>query len=149
MNELIAFLVALWHSLSASLGGDALALLVVFAFVAVMAALYLGLSAFRKTEFYKQHKTVLDLVDGRITDLIFLLEFGEVDLTEYELKADERAEADLPYIDPRMLYLLDQAQKWVKDKLGVELDVDELLARAEHIFNEVANSDTNTVTSAK
>lgn len=149
MTEVLAFLIALWHSLTGSLGGDAMALLVTVAFVAVMAALYLGVAAFRKTEFYKQHKTVLDLVDGRITDLIFLLEFGDVDLTAYDDKADERQKAGLEYVDPRMLYLLDQVQAWVKDRLGVTLDTDELLARAEHIFNEVANSDSNTVASSK
>lgn len=149
MNEVLNFIIAMWHSLALTLGGDAMALLITVSFVAVLTALYLGVSAFRKTEFYKQHKTVLELVDGRITDLIFLLEFGDVDLTEYEKRADERAANGLEAVDPRMLYLLDKVQEWVKVKLGVELDVEELLARAEHIFNEVANSQTNSVTSSK
>ena len=143
--DLIAILVSLWTSLSHSLGGDALALAFTAGFAAVMVALWLGLAAFRKTEFYKQHQAVWDLVDGRIADLVWLVEVGDVDLTEYEKKADERAAAGMEFVDPRMLYLLDKVQVWVKEKLGVDLDFDEVLARAEHIFDEVKNSDGNSV----
>lgn len=146
--NVLEVLAAFWASLVASLGGEALSLLFIVGFTAAFVALFLGLNAFRKTEFYKQHKEVLDLVDGRITDLIFLVEFGDVDLTEYEAKAAERELAGMEHIDPRMLYLLDKVEVWVKEKLHFEIDTDELLARAEHIFDEVVKSDTNNVGAA-
>lgn len=135
----------LWTSLSQSLGGEALALAFVVGFAFVLTALALGLQAFRKTEFYKQHQALWDLVDGRIADLIWLVNVGEVDLAPYDKRVEEREAAGLDYVDPRMLYLLDKAQEWVKTKFGVELDFEELLARAEHILDEVQVSEDNTV----
>lgn len=147
MEETTNFIVSVWHNLANSLGGEALSIIFMVGFVAALTALYFGVSAFRKTEFYKQNKTILELVDGRITDLIFLLEFGDVDLTEYKQREAQREMDGLEFIDARMLYLLDRVGAWVKDRLGVELDMEELLARAEHIFNEVANSESNSVVS--
>lgn len=143
--DILAILVSLWTSLSHSLGGDALALAFTVGLSVALVSVWLALSAFRKTEFYKQHQALWDLVDGRIADLVWLIEVGDVDLSEYKKKADEREAAGLEFVDPRMLYLLDKAQSWVKEKFGVELDFEELLARAEHIFDEVKNSDGNSV----
>src|SRR5690606_39047416 len=121
---------ALWQGLAGSLGSDAMAVLVVAAFATAITSVWLVVNAFRKTEFYKQHQTLWALVDDRIADLIWLIEVGDVDLTEYNKRADEREAKGESFIDPRMLYLLDQAQAWVQAKLGVELDFEELLARA-------------------
>lgn len=143
--DILQFLVSLWTSLANSLGGDALALAFTVGLTVALVSVWLALGAFRKTEFYKQHQALWDLVDGRVADLVWLIEVGDVDLTEYEKKADEREAAGLEFVDPRMLYLLDKAQAWVKEKFNVELDFEELLARAEHIFDEVKNSDGNSV----
>ncbi len=143
--DLMAILVSLWHSLAGALGGDGLAILFTAGFAAALVSIWLVVSAFRKTEFYKQHELLWNLVDNRIADLIWLIEVGDVDLTEYNKKADEREAAGKPHVDPRMLYLLDRAQAWVEEKLGVKLDFEELLGRAEHIFDEVKASDSNSI----
>ncbi len=143
--DIVQTLVNLFHGLSANLGGDAATILIVTILAVLLTGFWLAVSAFRQTEFYKQHQAMWELIDGRIADLIWLVEFGDVNLDEYNVRADEREAAGLSYVDPRMLYLLDQAQAWVKATFGVTVDIEVLLARAEHIFDEVKHSDTNGV----
>lgn len=147
--DIVQFFLALWASLVKSVGGEALAILILVGFVVALGTVFLALAAFRKTEFYKQHKAVWELIDNQITDTIFLLEFGNVDLKEWELKAEKRIEAGESDIDPRMLYLLDRVQSSVKNRYGIDLDFTELYARAEHIFNEAASSLDNGIISSK
>lgn len=143
--DLIAILQAFWASLVASLGGEALSLLFVVGFAVALLALWTGVSAFRQTELYKQHAALWGLIDDKIADLIWLIEFGDVDLKAYELRAEQREAAGETYIDPRMLYLIDRAQAYVKERFGIDVDLEDLLARAEHIFDEVKHDETNGV----
>lgn len=143
--DLVQLLLNLWHALANSLGSDAMAVFVTAAFVVALTAVWQVAQAFRQSEFYKQHEALWNLIDGRIADLIWLIEKGDVDLTQYEDRAKQREEEGLSYVDPRMLYLLDQAEAWVKEKFSVEVDFEELLARAEHIFDEVKNASGNSV----
>lgn len=144
--DIWAALLALWHSLAVSLGGDAVALLVTVGFAVALFAVWQVQAAFVKTEFYKQHKVLWELVDDKIASLIFLIENGDVDLTEFEQRAKEREEAGLSYVDPRMLFLIDKVQDAVNSALGVNLNFEDLLARGEHIFDEIKHADSNSIT---
>lgn len=135
----------LWAQLAGNLGGDLMAVLIVTAFVVALTAIWLVVGAIRRTEFFKQYQSVWELVDDRIADLVWLIEVGDVDLTEYERKAEQREQEGLSHVDPRMLYLLDKAEEWVNATLNIELDFDVLLARAEHIFDEIKNAEGNSV----
>jgi hypothetical protein len=143
--DLLQVLQAFWQSLVSSLGGEALSVLFVAGFTAAMVMLWLGVSAFRKTEFYKQHAALWNLIDDKIADLIWLIEFGDVDLTDYEHNADVREQEGKTYIDPRMLYLLDKAEKYIQEQYNVTVNLEDLLGRAEHIFDEIKNDDSNGV----
>lgn len=145
MENIQKILSALWEQLAHSLGSEVMAILVVAGMVTVIVGVWLLVGALRKSEFFKQHQAMWELVDDRIADLIWLIEFGDVDLADYQRRAEEREAEGLSTIDPRMLYLLDKAGEWVETRLGVKLDMEELLARAEHIFDEVKKSDTNSV----
>lgn len=143
--DIVQVLRDLFAGLSANLGSDAAAILVTTILAVLMTGFWLAVQAFRKTEFYKQHRAMWELIDNRIADLIWLVEFGDVNLDEYAVRVDAREAAGLSYVDPRMLYLLDQAQAYIKTTFGVTIDIEVLLARAEHIFDEVKHSPDNGV----
>ncbi len=136
---------ALWASLSNAVGGDALALMLVVVFVFGLFLAGLVGKALLGSEFYRKNKALWELVDDRLVDMIFLVEFGDVDLAPWQEAADARVTAGLSYVDPRMLYVIDHVQTVFNDRFNVNLDFLDLLARAEHIYDEVRNDPANSV----
>lgn len=143
--DLGAILTALWISLSSSLGGEALALAFIVGFVIFGLVAFYVTRAITKTKFYERWGDLWLLVDDQIADLIFLIEFGDVNLDEYTRRAQERLDNGESWIDPRMLYVLDRVQQLVKEQLHVELDLEQLLARAERLLDEIKNNPSNGV----
>lgn len=143
--DLFAGLVQLWHGLSSSVGGDAIAILVVSLVSVILWAVWRVQAAFVETEFWKQNEARWKLVDSKVIDVIFQISIGNVDLTEYEAKAALRKEQGLPEVDPRMLYLIDRVGTRVKEETGLDIDFLDLWARAERILDEVKNAPTNSV----
>lgn len=137
MQELIA---RLWASLVASLGGEALALVFVAVTVVGMFVLWRIQQAVVRTEWYKKNQLKVDLLDDVIVNFIFLASFGNVDLAPWQEKADKRVDEGLTYVDPRMLYVIDQAETYANSKFHLNLEFDDLLARAERIFQEYKHS---------
>lgn len=138
MDELLGHL---WASLVASLGGEATALVFVALLVFGMWVLWRIQQAVVRSEFYKKNQLKIDLLDDVIVNFIFLAAFGNVDLTPWQVKADKRVEDGLEYIDPRMLYVVDKAEEFANSKFHLNLEFDDLLARAERIFQEYKHSE--------
>jgi hypothetical protein len=143
--DLFALIQQLWAGLVAGLGGDVanvlgVAVLVFLGFIATMLV-----TAIRRTEFFKQNEYMWALIDDHIADLIFMVALGKVDLEPYEERARERQEAGLSEIDPRMLYLLDQIEGWIKARFYITIDLEMLHARAERILDLVKNDPDNSV----
>ncbi len=143
--DFIELIGRLWASLSGQLGGDGLTLLIVAILAIVLTIGWRIHSAIVQTEFYKKNKALWELVDDKVADTIFLIAVGDVDLTVFEQRVVERANLGLSYVDPRMLYLIDKVQQQVKDRFGVSLNFEELLGRAERIYDEVKNDPTTSV----
>lgn len=143
--DLVQEVLRLWQSLSNAVGGDALAILLL---TVVVFGLFVGTLVSRAilaSEAYKKNKTVLDLLAQSIADFVFLAEFGNVDLAPWQAKADEREAAGEVYVDPRMLFVLDNVQRQFNEKYGLEFDFLDLLAKAERIYDEVRNDPSNSV----
>lgn len=143
--DLWALVLSVFHSLSNAVGGDAVALIVTVGFVFALVVLWRVHAAIVATEFYKKYKEVWDLVDDKLADLIFLVEFGDVDLEPWREKAKQRELAGEPYVDPRMLFVVDKVQADVSSRYGIDIDFLSLYARATHIFDEVKNDPSNGV----
>lgn len=125
--KLLSDLVALFN-------GDVASLLVTIVIVVVGVVASAALLAFRNSDLYKTNKDKLDLLAEYAANWVFLAEFGDVDLTEYQKKSDERVKEGLPYVDARMLYVIDQLGKQANEKLGLHLSLLELLAIAERKY---------------
>jgi hypothetical protein len=143
--DLFALIQQLWAGLVMGLGGDvanvlAIAVLVFLGFIATMLV-----TAIRRTEFFKQNEFMWAMIDDHIADLIFMVALGKVELEPYVERAQERQEAGLSEIDPRMLYLLDQIEGWIKARFHIEIDLEMLHARAERILDLVKNDPDNSV----
>jgi hypothetical protein len=119
--------------------GDLASLLVTIVIVVVGVAATFALAAFRKSDLYQANKDKLDLLAEYAANWIFLAEFGDVDLTEYEAKRAERVEAGLPDVDARMLFVIDQLGKQANERFGLTLNPLELLALAERKYQELLN----------
>lgn len=109
---------------------DALAILVgVVAFIGipfVIAAIY-------KSEFIKRHQRLLYFAGDLLEDTITRVAFTEVDLDKYEEQVDQRETEGKPYIDARMLYVLDNVSKKLEE-LGMPLNLEILHDRAEAVY---------------
>jgi hypothetical protein len=143
--DLFAVLQQLWAGLVVGLGGDvanvlAIGVLVFLGFIATLLV-----TSIRRTEFFKQNEYMWDMIDNHIADLIFMVALGKVELEPYEERARERQEEGLSEIDPRMLYLLDQIEGWIKARFRIEIDLEMLHARAERILDLVKNDPDNSV----
>lgn len=138
LGQMLADLVKLF-------GGDVGSLIVVIVLVVVGFAATRALTAFRNSDLYKANKDKLDLLAEYAANWIFLAEFGTVDLTEWEAKAAERVAQGLPYVDPRMLFVIDQLGKQANEKLGLNLNLLELLAIAERKYQELLNDEMSPI----
>jgi hypothetical protein len=99
--------------------------------------------AFRDNEQLVKRERELKLLGGFLLDLVVSIESREsvLDLEPYNKRAEERVEDGLEHIDPRMLYLMDKADDYVSSRSGFNVSFDELLAKAEHIFQLYKNSE--------
>lgn len=145
LKEIFMDLAKMLSDLVALFGGDVSSLIVTVVLVVVGVAASAALLAFRNSDLYKANKDKLDLLGEYAANWIFLAEFGDVDLTDYEMKADARVAAGLPKVDPRMLYVIDQLGKQANEKLGLHLNLLELLAIAERKYQELKNDETSPV----
>lgn len=143
--DLFAIVQQLWAAIVAGLGGDVANLLGVAGLVFIGFFVMLLVTAIRRTEFFKQNEFMWNMIDDHVADLIFMVALGNVDLAPYEQRAQERAAEGLSEIDPRMLYLLDQIDGWVKARFGVVIDLEVLHARAERILDLIKNDPSNSV----
>lgn len=69
-----------------------------------------------------------------LENAVLIAEGQDIDLSTYETRAAERAEAGLQYIDPRMLMLLDKADDYVSERTGFDVSFDALYAKAETVY---------------
>lgn len=138
LNGLLADLLELFK-------GDIASLVVVILLIVVGVAATFALNAIRNSDFYQTNKQKLDLLAEYAVNWIFLAEFGEVDLTEYNAKAVARVDEGLPYVDPRMLFVIDKLGEQASNKLGLKLNALELLALAERRYQELKHDENSPV----
>lgn len=143
--DLGALLQQMWSGLVMALGGDVAEVVVVaiLVFLGVIGAAMV--LAIRRTEFFKQKQFMWETIDDHIADVVFIVALGDVDFTKYEERAQEREELGLSPIDPRMLYLMEQIEGWVKAEFNVAIDMEMLHARAERILDLIRNDPKNSV----
>jgi len=111
--------------------------------VLLLAAVYFVVRAIRQSEAYKQYGQQIDMLADVIANAIITAGFGAVDMKPWEQKAQERLEAGNEWIDPRMLFVLDAADQWIERQSGLDIPMDELLQRAEAIFQTIRHDDSN------
>ena len=86
----------------------------------------------RQTETYKRFAPFLDLLDEVIAGAI--ANAAGAELGRFEHMATVREEQGLPFIDPRMLYVINKVELWV-EKNGFPIDLVDIHDRAQHIFD--------------
>ena len=138
LSKLLSDLVTLFN-------GDIASLVVTILIVVVGVVAAFALAAFRNSELYRTNADKLDLLAEYAANWIFLAQFGEIDLTEWEAKSVARVDEGLPYVDPRMLFVIDQLGKQANEKLGLHLNALELLAIAERKYQELKADETSPV----
>lgn len=92
-----------------------------------------------KRNFTDREIMLMAMLEDFILSTVVKVINQDVDLAPYEEKADARAKEGLTYLDPRMLFVLDQADDWVSKRSGFNVDFEELAARAERIYQEYKN----------
>ena len=102
------------------------------------------MKAIRDNELVKKYDGVLDIAGHILQSAITNLFYSDVDMTEWEQREEQRENAGLPYIDARMLYILDRVQNSMA-RDGINLDFETLHDLAEEIYQalklELADDD--------
>ena len=123
-------------SVADSLGIDVFQLVMLVIFTIAFGAGTFLMNAWRKTAAHERYSGTLSLLIDVLWAGISAAEGDGIDLTTYELNVEQRAQEGLSYIDPRMLYVIDQGERWMAHQ-GYTIDADELLVRAEGLFNQL------------
>ena len=95
------------------------------------------LSAFRKTEVFRQYEAYFRLIDDVLYGAILAAQGTAVDLAPFEQRVEERHAEGLVYIDPRMLYVLERAEGWAGTHGFGNIDFEETLTRAEGLYQTI------------
>lgn len=111
-----------------------LGVLIVFVLSLLLVAWFVR--AARQSEIYRRFETQLSMLDNFLLIAITSVPGLNYDHDYYDAKADADEEETGVYIDPRMLYVLDQAEHWAKAR-GIQVELDELLVRAEGIYQNI------------
>jgi len=105
--------------------------------LAIIVALIVGmflLNAWRRSSYAEQYAGTLDLLTDILWAAMAAAEGDTMDLTPYLEEVERRAAEGLPYIDHRMLYVMDMGERWLASQ-GYTIDAEELLTRAQGLFN--------------
>jgi hypothetical protein len=93
----------------------------------------LWLRQLAKTEAGRQFSAKLSLLDDYLFSFVELAASKE-DLAYYEELNEEVILAGGHSIDPRMRYVLEQAERFVERQLGLDLEFEEIYARAQAMY---------------
>lgn len=113
--------------------------------VVLLVLLAVGSFAISRFGLHEQAARLLkawQVIDDAILDLVVFLAYNDsVDLAAAEVESARLAEEEDYVIDPRMLYVVQEAQRVAKDRLGIDLDLVLVHRRAERIFQNVKAAD--------
>ncbi|KKN43483.1 hypothetical protein LCGC14_0702740 [marine sediment metagenome] len=87
----------------------------------------------RSTEAYRRYGMVITQLDDVIWGAIMAAKGDAINMTFWEDHEDQRMQNGEPYIDARMLYVIDVAERWVATQ-GITIDFGELFTRAEGAY---------------
>jgi len=87
----------------------------------------------RSTEAYRRYGMVITQLDDVIWGAIMAAKGDAINMTFWDDLEDKREQNGEPYIDARMLYVIDVAERWVATQ-GITIDFDGLFTRAEGTY---------------
>lgn len=114
---------------------EVLPVLLLAAFFVVTVVVGVVLSAIRDNEVVKKNQKLFDMLDDMMWRSIVIINGGDKELEAYEDMAEQREEEGLEFIDPRMLFVLEQGEKFMQSR-GFHVDLEELYIRAQALYRE-------------
>lgn len=126
--------------------GSVINAVAVVVMVLVMVIAAWAIKHFALNEKVARYQKALALLDEIINDAImFVGSHDVVDFEAAELEAAEMAQQEPPYIiDPRMLYVVRETQRYAESQLGLKLDFVFVHRKAERLFQWLKESTKNT-----